>query len=134
MPAKFQPHPDKDADILGSFSVYNFFRESINHGPLHFMTLVPHVLIPIYGVYRLLKQSGYWTSNVDYLVDALLIPLLQGLSLGGILGTTTLRYLSPTGRRIASKRAESSATDGEDKSQHRLELALWSFIYLGFAT
>jgi hypothetical protein len=134
MAARFQPYPDKDADTLGNFSLYGFLKGSVSNGPLHFMTLVPHLTIPIYGIYRLLKQYGYWTSNVDYLVDALLIPLLQGLSVGGILGLFTLRYIMPEGRRVANKRAESSATDSEDANQYRVELALWGFVYLGFAT
>jgi len=134
MAQTFRPYPEPGADTLGTFSVYNFLRGSISHGPLHFMPLVTHVLIPVYGIYRLLKQSGFWTPTVDYAIEALLVPLLQGVSIGGIICITTLRFISPEGRRVANKRAESSATNSEDSSQIRLEMALWGFVYLGFAT
>ena len=134
MSQSFRPYPEPGTNDKGSFSLLTFLHNSIANGPFHFLPLVSHIIIPIYGVYRLLKQSGYWNAQVDYAVDGLLVPLLQGLSVGGILGTFILRYCTPEGRRVASKRADYAATDDEEANQHRLEIVLWSFIYLGFAT
>jgi hypothetical protein len=134
MSSPFRPYPEPGSDIMGKFSLTKFLHDTISNGSFHFLWIIPHVVIPIYGVYRVLKQSGYWTPTVEYTVDALFVPLLQGLAVGGVVSTGFMRYISPSGRRVAHKRADSAATDAEDTSQHRLEIALWSFIYLGFAT
>lgn len=134
MAQAFRPYPEKGTDTQGSFHVSNFFFDTITAGGFHFLPLISHVLIPVYGIYRLLKQSGYWTPRVDYAIEFLLIPLLQGVSAGGFLGTLILRFITPEGRRIANKRADDAATASEDRDQHRLEVLLWTFIYVGFGT
>lgn len=134
MAQTFRPYPESGQEATGAFILGHFLVETITRAPLHFMALVPHVLIPIYGVYRVMKSSGYWTPQVDYAVETIIVPLLQGLSLGGFLGAAILRWGTSTGRKIAHKRQEDAATDAEAKSQHRLDMILYSFMYLGFAT
>lgn len=134
MAQTFRPYPEKGADTQGHFRPTQFLIETVTNGPFHFLWILPHVIIPIYGVYRILKQNGYWTSQVDYAIDTILIPLLQGSSVGGVLGTSFLRYGTASGRRISNKRADDAATHSESKDQYRIELALWVFIYIGFST
>jgi hypothetical protein len=134
MVESFRPYPEEGKVVSGTFVLRDVLVKTIIEAPVHFLAIIPHLLIPLYGGYRILKIMGYWTAQVDFVVDIILVPLLQGLSVGGILGTSFLRYLTPTGRKIAHKRQDQAATDEEDLHQHRLDIIFWSFCYLGFAT
>jgi hypothetical protein len=134
MAQTFRPYPEQGSEPTGAFILGKFLVDTITKAPLHFMALVPHILIPVYGVYRVMKSSGYWTPQVDYAVETLFVPLLQGLSAGGFLGAAFLRWGTSTGRKVAHKRQEDAATDIEETAQHRLDLILYAFMYLGFAT
>lgn len=131
----FRPYPEPGSDTKGTFRPYHFYSNTIRQGSgFHFGFLVPHVLLPLYLAYRLLKMTGFWTSTLQYFIDFLLVPLLQGFSVGGILITFTMRFVSPTGRTINHKKSENAATPSEEKRQKHSEEALWAFIYLGAAT
>lgn len=134
MPQSFRPYPEKGADIKGQFRLFKFLEESILLGGLHFGLLVPHFMLPFFIGYRISKGAGLWTQQVQYTVDAIIVPLLQGFSLGGVLIMGMMRFLTTEAKRVSNKRGEDAATFKENRSQLRVELALWSFIYLGFAT
>ena len=125
----FRPYPEPGAEVKGQFRLFRFLSETIRHGGFHFTTLMPHIIIPVYVAYMILKRMGLWTDGMDTFVEGLLIPALQGLAIGGIIGTTYLRF-SLTGRKIKSKRDEGAATSEEDAGQHRVEVTFWAFIYL----
>ena len=134
MPESFRPYPEKGADTKGTFRLWPFLRDSILKGPFQFGGLVPHFVLPFYLAYRALKGAGLYTEEVSYIVDAIVIPLLQGLAIGGIITTGYLRFGTEQGRLIGRKRSEDSATSEENLSQHRIEVALYAYIYLLFAT
>lgn len=134
MPQSFRPYPEPGSDTKGSFRLWPFLRDSILFGPFQFGALVPHIVLPFYLAYRVLKGMGYYTDHVAYIVDAIVIPLLQGFAIGGMITTGYMRFFSDTGRTIAKKRSEDAATSEEDTSQHRVEVALYAFVYLLFAT
>lgn len=134
MAQPFRPYPEPGADTKGTFRLWPFLRDTILNGPFQFTGLVPHFVLPFYLAYLVLKGIGWWTNEVDYIVDGIVIPLLQGLSVGGIVTMGYMRYGTPAGRLVAKKRSDSSATSDEDTSQHRIEVALWAYIYLGLAT
>lgn len=134
MPQSFRPYPEPGSDTLGKFRLWPFLRDSILYGPFQFAALVPHVVLPFYIAYRILKGMGLYTEHVAYIVDAIVIPLLQGFAIGGAITTGYMRFGSEAGRNIAKKRSEDAATTEEDTSQHRIEVALYAFVYLLFAT
>lgn len=134
MPQSFRPYPEPGVDTKGHFRLWPFLRDTILFGPFQFAGLIPHIVLPFYLAYRVLKGMGLYTDYVAYIVDAIVIPFLQGLGIGGMITMGYMRFISSTGRTIAKKRSEDAATSEEDSSQHRIEVALYAFVYLLFAT
>jgi hypothetical protein len=134
MPEPFRPYPEPGKEQTGHFRPLALLRDTILLGPFQFGGLVPHFVLPFYLAYLGLQRSGLWTTQTQYLINSLLVPMLQGLSVGGILTMGFLRFGTDRGRMIAKKRKEKAATIEEDRSQYNIELALWVYIYLGFGT
>lgn len=128
MSTQFRLHPEpgteRHAPFRLGFAIYN----TIKTGGLGSGLLVPHILIPIYGIYVILHRTGHWTPEFERGL-ALAIALIQGVSFGSAIALSIIRY-SASGKAIKGRRIEKTAADEEDSKQHRIEVALRVSIYL----
>ena len=118
-------------DPLGAISVPKMLRSTVRHGEVHASLLVPHIIIPLYGFYRLFCSLGYWPHHLAPLGE-LLLAILQGASLGGALVFGYLRF-GKAGRTLKARRDAGAATPGEENAQKKLQLSfsLSCYILLG---
>lgn len=128
MSAKFRLHPEPGEHRHVKFRLHSAIYKTIRNGGIGAGLLVPHVLLPIYGVYLVLHRSGYWTPELERGL-ALAIAVIQGVSFGSTIALAVVRY-SASGKAIKGRRIEKTATDSEETSQHRIEVALCVSIYL----
>ncbi|SNX82499.1 uncharacterized protein MEPE_01205 [Melanopsichium pennsylvanicum] len=132
MSTQFRLHPEPGTERHAPFRLGSAIYNTIRHGGFGSLLLVPHVLLPIYGVYVVFHRSAYWTPEFERGLT-LLISLIQGVSFGSAIALSIVRY-SSTGKAIKGRRIEKSATDSEESSQHRIEVALRASVYIFSAT
>ncbi|KAI3487463.1 hypothetical protein L1887_48567 [Cichorium endivia] len=132
MSGKFRLHPEPGTERHAPFRLGSAIYNTIRTGGLGSGLLVPHVLLPIYGIYVVTHRSGYWTPEFERGLT-FAIALLQGVSFGSAIALSIVRY-SASGKAIKGRRIEKTATDSEESSQHRIEVALRASIYLFVAT
>ncbi|SPO43502.1 uncharacterized protein PSANT_01187 [Moesziomyces antarcticus] len=132
MSGKFRLHPEPGTERHAPFRLGSAIYNTIRTGGLGSGLLVPHVLLPIYGIYVVTHRSGYWTPEFERGLT-FAIALLQGVSFGSAIALAIVRY-SASGKAIKGRRIEKTATDSEESSQHRIEVALRASIYLFAAT
>lgn len=132
MPEEAQPFRlrTKD-DPQGAISIPKMLRASIRYGEFHFMWLIPHFIIPVYGFYRLLSQWGIWPSHLAP-VGELILALVQGASLGGVFVFGFLRWSQP-GRALKARRDAGAASPGEERAQKKIQLGFALSAYILFA-
>ncbi|CAO1620539.1 unnamed protein product [Sympodiomycopsis kandeliae] len=119
-------------DPKGAISIPKMLRASIRYGEFHFMWLVPHFIIPIYGGYRLLSQWGLWPSQFASLGE-LLLALVQGASIGGCFVFGFLRWSQP-GRALKGRRDAGVASPGEERAIKKIQLGFAVSAYILFAS
>ncbi|KIS71207.1 uncharacterized protein UMAG_01114 [Mycosarcoma maydis] len=132
MSGQFRLHPEPGTERHSPFRPWRNAYSTIRNGGIGSGLLLPHVLMPIYGVYVVLHRSGYWTAEFERGL-ATLISLIQGISFGSVIALSIVRY-SASGKAIKGRRIKNTATDEEDSKQHRIEMALRFSIYIFVAT
>ena len=132
MSTPFRLHPEPGTERHTPFHLGKAIYHTIRNGGLGSALLIPHVLMPIYGVYVVLHRSSFWTPDFERHL-ALAIALIQGLSFGSVIALAIVRY-SASGKAIKGRRIENTATPEEEKKQHRIEVALRATLYLFLAT
>lgn len=126
--SSFRLHPEPDAHKDAVFRFRRSAYETIKNGGFGCWLLIPHLLLPIYGIYLLLNRYVRWISaSEDYI--GTLVALIEGLSFGAAVGLAILRY-GTTGKIIKGRRIEKTATDDESKKQERIEVALRAAVYI----
>lgn len=128
MAAPFRPYPDPSELKPGWFNPIKFITGTIQHAPLHFAGVIPHVVIVIYGFYRLFASWG-WIPREHYAVALGLIPLAQGAAAGALVGSALMRY-NVVGRLLARKVEADSATASEQARYHRAEFGVAISLYV----
>lgn len=132
MSTKFRLHPEPGTERKSSFHLGRAIYHTIRNGGLGSALLIPHVLMPIYGIYVVLHRSSIWTAEFERGL-AFSIALIQGITFGSVIALSIVRY-SASGKAIKGRRIEKTATDEEESKQHRIEVALRITLYLFLAT
>lgn len=132
MSTKFRLHPEPGTERTGHFHLGKAIYSTIKEGGFGSSLLLVHVTLPIYGIYVLLHRTGHWTPEFERAL-AFAISLLQGLSLGTAIALAFVRY-SASGKAVKGRRIEKTATDQEETTQHRIQVALRITIYLFLGT
>ncbi|CAO1622750.1 unnamed protein product [Parajaminaea phylloscopi] len=119
-------------DPTGSLSPAKFLRASLRHGEFQLMWLLPHFVLPVYGVYRLVYSAGMYPAQLEPLA-ALILAIVQGACIGGIFTFGFLRFSKP-GRRLQGRIDAGAATPGETKAQRKIQLGFALCGYTLFVT
>ncbi|EPQ30229.1 uncharacterized protein PFL1_02345 [Pseudozyma flocculosa PF-1] len=128
MPERFKLHPDPHERRDATFSLARSAYSTVLAGGKGSALLIPHILLPIYGVYWTANRFDLFpTSFVRAL--ALFIALTEGLAAGAIVGLGFMRY-GAAGKAIKGRRNEKTATDEEIQKQQRVEVALRAALYI----
>ncbi|PWZ03114.1 hypothetical protein BCV70DRAFT_214584 [Testicularia cyperi] len=131
MSGQFRLHPEPGEHKNAQFKLGRSAFETIRRGGVGALLLVPHLLLPIYGIYVVINRFEFWNNKLEDYVGVL-VALIEGLSFGAIVGLAMLRY-GTAGKAIKGRRIEKTATDEEDLKQARVEVALRSAVYVFFA-
>ncbi|KAJ1032616.1 hypothetical protein NDA16_000639 [Ustilago loliicola] len=132
MSTKFRLHPEPGTERPGHFHLGKAIYSTVKNGGFGSALLLPHITVPIYGIYVLLHRTGHWTPEFERGL-AFAISLIQGLSLGSTIALSVVRY-SASGKAVKGRRIEKSATEEEGTTQHRIEVALRLLVYLFLGT
>ncbi|PWN25074.1 hypothetical protein BDZ90DRAFT_234292 [Jaminaea rosea] len=119
-------------DPIGSISIPKLIRSSVRHGEFQFMFLVPHFVLPAYGIYRLAHSQGIYPAHLEPLAEVVLA-VVQGVAVGGLITFGWLRF-SAAGRRLQGRIEAGAATPGEAKAQKKMQLGFALCAYVLFAT
>lgn len=119
-------------DPVGRISIPKLLRASIRYGEFHFMFLVPHFVLPVYGIYRLAHSKGIYPAHLEPIAEVILA-LVQGVAVGGLITFGWLRF-SSAGRRLQGRIEAGAATPGETKAQKKMQLGFAICAYILFAT
>lgn len=128
MSSSFRLHPEPDAHKDVVFRLGRSAYQTIKAGGFGCLLLVPHLLLPVYGIYVLLNRYIKWVSLAEDYVG-IAVALTEGLSFGAVIGLAILRY-GTTGKIVKGRRIEKTATEGETKKQERIEVALRAAVYI----
>ncbi|KAN0060679.1 hypothetical protein ACQY0O_007337 [Thecaphora frezii] len=128
MPGQFRLHPDPHERRHAEFKLGRSTFSTILHGWMGAACLIPHLTLPIYGVYWMANRFQLWPTSFEYGL-AIAIALTEGLAAGAIVGLSVMRYGS-TGKAIKGRRIENTASEEETKKQQRVEVALRVAIYV----
>lgn len=132
MSGQFRLHPEPGTERSVPLRPWKNAYHTIRHGHLGTALLLPHVLLPIYGIYVFAHRSGYWTAEFERGL-AFAIALIQGLSFGSVIALSIVRF-SSSGKAIKGRRIEKTATEEEDYKQYRIEFFLRVATYIFLAT
>lgn len=132
MPEKEQFRMRTKDDPLGVFNLLKLVRATVRHGEFHSLFLLPHFVIPVYGIYRLMSQMGYWPGEEWNQLGELLLALTQGLAMGGAIVLGYMRW-STSGRALMGRRQAGIASPGEERAQKKIQLGFAISVYVLWA-
>ncbi|EST06286.1 hypothetical protein PSEUBRA_004171 [Kalmanozyma brasiliensis GHG001] len=131
MSDKFRLHPEPGTERTAIFNPIRAVYKTVRDGGFGSALLIPHIVLPIYGIYVISHRSSYWSPEYEKGL-AFAIALIQGVSFGTAIALSLVRY-SPAGKAIKGRRIEKTATREEASKQYRLEvtLRLAAYLFLG---
>ncbi|TKY85082.1 hypothetical protein EX895_006162 [Sporisorium graminicola] len=132
MATRFRLHPEPGTERKASFHPGKAIYNTVRSGGIGSALLIPHITVPIYGIYVVLHRTKLWTPEFERGL-AFAVALIQGISFGSVIALSIVRY-SASGKAIKGRRIEKTATDEEESKQHRIEVALRLAAYLFLGT